>query len=210
ISRVVNLLSTKLELGSPMISLYLLKNPDHYTSHNFVPFYWRTYRWDKLIGLSSALDYTHRPSQHAEINLYNWICLFYKVAKRKNKIEDESDLRPMRSTDSRKKLPFLADHPLFDTHAIATRRDSSMTVPNFIGTLPRPDKDDREYYCCTMLTLFCPWRSGEDLKKRDQSWHDAFEEYTFCNQSQLVMKNMNICFECLDARDDYRAQLKSG
>ncbi|KAJ3893502.1 hypothetical protein GG344DRAFT_16835, partial [Lentinula edodes] len=231
ISRIVNLLSTKLELGSPMISLYLLKNPDHYTSHNFVPFYWRTYvsaarsvfnenepnsepkviltkRWDKLIGLSSALDYTHRPSQHAEINLYNWICLFYKVAKRKNKVEDESDLKPMRSTDSRKKLPFLADHPLFDTHVIATRRNSSMTVPNFIGTLPRPDKDDREYYCCTMLTLFCPWRSGEDLKKKDQSWHDAFEEYTFCNQSQLVMKNMNIRFECLDARDDYRAQLK--
>ncbi|KAJ3867897.1 hypothetical protein EV359DRAFT_33413 [Lentinula novae-zelandiae] len=85
-----------------------------------------------------------------------------------------------------------------------------MTVPNFIGTLPRPDKDDREYYCCTMLTLFCPWCSGEDLKKRDQSWHDAFEEYTFCNQNQLIMKNMNICFECLDAHDDYCAQLKSG
>ncbi|KAJ3926472.1 MAG: hypothetical protein NXY57DRAFT_905602, partial [Lentinula lateritia] len=29
ISRIVNLLSTKLELGSPIISLYLLNNPDH-------------------------------------------------------------------------------------------------------------------------------------------------------------------------------------
>ncbi|KAJ3880366.1 hypothetical protein F5051DRAFT_307236, partial [Lentinula edodes] len=82
-----------LELGSPMISLYLLNNPDHYTSHYFIPFYWRTYvstaksvfeendatsepkviltkRWGKIIGLSSSLDYTHRPIQHAHYNLY--------------------------------------------------------------------------------------------------------------------------------------------
>ncbi|KAJ3872483.1 hypothetical protein F5051DRAFT_290400, partial [Lentinula edodes] len=43
ISCIVNLLLTKLELGSPIISLYLLNNPDHYTSHHFIPFYWRTY-----------------------------------------------------------------------------------------------------------------------------------------------------------------------
>ena len=37
---MVNTMSAKLELGSPMICLYLLGNPDHYTSHMFVPFYW--------------------------------------------------------------------------------------------------------------------------------------------------------------------------
>ncbi|KAJ4465138.1 hypothetical protein C8R41DRAFT_744769, partial [Lentinula lateritia] len=232
ISRIVNLLSTKLELGSPMISLYLLKNPDHYTSHNFIPFYWKTYvstarsffgendstsepkliltkRWDKIVGLSSSLDYTHRPVQHVNYNLYNWVCSFYKVAKRKSKDEVLSDhetgLKSSKSVKSTKGLPFLVGHPLVETHVISTRRNSSMTVPNFIGALPRPNKDDREYYCCTMLTLFCPWRTGEDLKKKDQSWHEAFEAYDFCEQSQLYMKNMNIQFECLDARDDFRA-----
>ncbi|KAH7871351.1 uncharacterized protein C8R40DRAFT_1016523, partial [Lentinula edodes] len=210
ISRIVNLLSTKLELGSPMISLYLLKNPDHYTSHNFIPFYWKTY----VSTARSFFDYTHRPVQHVNYSLYNWVCSFYKVAKRKSKDEVLSDLETeskySRSAKSTKGLPFLAGHPLVETHVISTRRNSSMTVPNFIGALPRPNKDDREYYCCTMLTLFCPWRTGEDLKKKDQSWHEAFEAYDFCEQSQLYMKNMNIRFECLDARDDFRAQLKSG
>ena len=32
-----------MEIGSPMASLYLLGNPDHYTSHIFVPFWWRSY-----------------------------------------------------------------------------------------------------------------------------------------------------------------------
>ena len=32
-----------MEIGSPMASLYLLGNPDHYTSHTYVTFAWRPY-----------------------------------------------------------------------------------------------------------------------------------------------------------------------
>ena len=42
-TKIVNLLSAKIEMGSPMICMYLLGNPDHYTSHTFVPFYWQPF-----------------------------------------------------------------------------------------------------------------------------------------------------------------------
>ena len=42
-TKVANLLSAKAEMGTPMICMYLLGNPDHYTSHTFVPFYWQMY-----------------------------------------------------------------------------------------------------------------------------------------------------------------------
>ncbi|KAF8238288.1 hypothetical protein L208DRAFT_1243264, partial [Tricholoma matsutake] len=42
-TKIVNSLSAKLELGSPMICMYLLGHPDHYTSHKFVTFYWQSY-----------------------------------------------------------------------------------------------------------------------------------------------------------------------
>ena len=29
-----------MEIGGPMASMYLLKNPDHYTNHKFRTFYW--------------------------------------------------------------------------------------------------------------------------------------------------------------------------
>ena len=32
-----------MEIGSPMASMYLLKNPDHYTSHKFIPFWWKSF-----------------------------------------------------------------------------------------------------------------------------------------------------------------------
>jgi hypothetical protein len=42
-TKIVNCLSAKMEMGSPMICMYLLDNPDHYSSHVFVPFYWQSF-----------------------------------------------------------------------------------------------------------------------------------------------------------------------
>jgi hypothetical protein len=43
LTKIVNALTAKLEIGGPMASLYLLGNPDHYTNQNFVVFYWKSY-----------------------------------------------------------------------------------------------------------------------------------------------------------------------
>ena len=43
VTEMVNALTAKLEIGSPMALMYLLRNPDHYTSHEFVNFYWRSF-----------------------------------------------------------------------------------------------------------------------------------------------------------------------
>ncbi|KAF8225699.1 hypothetical protein L208DRAFT_1117873, partial [Tricholoma matsutake] len=42
-TKIINSLSTKMEMGSPMIFMYLLGNPDHYKSHQFHPFYWQSF-----------------------------------------------------------------------------------------------------------------------------------------------------------------------
>ncbi|KAJ7733307.1 hypothetical protein B0H16DRAFT_1262450, partial [Mycena metata] len=41
--KMVNSMTAKMEIGSPMASLYLLGNPDRYASHTYVPFAWRQY-----------------------------------------------------------------------------------------------------------------------------------------------------------------------
>ena len=82
-------------------------------------------------------------------------------------------------------------------------------IPNFIGaTLPRRDQGDRNYYCLTMLALFKPWRKGTDLKAdASTSWHDTFEQHHFSEEHATIIRNFHIKYECLDAKDDYRAQL---
>ena len=75
--------------------------------------------------------------------------------------------------------------------------DNALRVPNFAGaTLPRCDQGDREYYCCSMLTIFKPWRSGSDLKQtQTASWDDEFNNYVFSDDELIKMKNFNIRYE---------------
>ncbi|KAJ3898665.1 hypothetical protein F5879DRAFT_812227, partial [Lentinula edodes] len=102
-------------------------------------------------------------------------------------------------------------HPLYDTHVTYIKKTTEYDVVNFIGgTLPRPDQGDYGYYCSTMLALFKPWRTGKDLKLTNNSWDTAFENHNFTPNELQLMKNFNLRYECLDARDDYRAQLKAG
>ncbi|KAJ3891937.1 hypothetical protein GG344DRAFT_18046, partial [Lentinula edodes] len=233
-TKMVNLLATKLELGSPMICLYLLHNPDHYTSHNFIPFYWRTFvsearkvwhsddshnenkvvilkKKGSIKCLSSTYDYTYRPEQHHNINLYDWTRK-YARHKSSGKFSRSEDVDPDCNIDnnnvdsSHSNMRFLPSHPLASSHVVRASRNWEMNVPNFVGgPFPRPDKEDREYYCSAILTLFKPWRTGKDLKSKDQSWHEAFQLHIFNDQEQLYIKNLNLRYECLDARDDYWA-----
>ena len=72
------------------------------------------------------------------------------------------------------------------SHKAKFDKSKHKVVPNFIGgSLPRCDRGDREYYCATMLTLFKPWRSGEDLKSTEYSWDDTFNDHTFTAQHNL-------------------------
>src|SRR5271170_2818997 len=112
-TKIVNNLSAKMEFGAPMICMYLLCNPDHYTNHHFVPFYWQSYlhearlAWDPkdtegnaekialikhrgcIVGLSHVYDYIYRPFELESMCLFDWVsrCSSEKLPdpKKKNK-----------------------------------------------------------------------------------------------------------------------------
>src|SRR5882724_2266956 len=107
LTKIVNALTAKLEIGGPMASLYLLGNPDHYTNQNFVVFYWKSYvtevlkAWkeggnvqsDKVIllknvdgeyiGLSTVDDYMYRPYELSDKSLYEWIQISSRLKRTK-------------------------------------------------------------------------------------------------------------------------------
>jgi hypothetical protein len=111
-TRIVNALTAKLEMESPMASMYLLGNLDHYTGHKFVNFYWRNYVteaksvWElpkedelpakvvlnknlgKFVGLSNVQDYIHRPIIYANLSLYDWIRQSIKSKRTKKQLAE--------------------------------------------------------------------------------------------------------------------------
>ena len=264
-TKVANLLSARAEMGAPMIAIYLLGNPDHYTGHTFVPFYWQLYvqeaqrpfecgdpkvpqkltvimKRGRVLGLSPVHDYVHHPDELANVNLYNWIQCYKREKLPKSvkhtpsddvqdetsilpdgehdksvSLEDVLDVSSEYSEDQDKKpnarcsnlMCFKKEHPLSDSHGVRYIVNNTSRVPNFVGAnLPRCNQGDREYCCCAMLALFKPWRHGTDLKAEGELWDEKFQEQSFSEEERRYMRNFNVRYECLDARDDYRAQMK--
>ena len=69
--------------------------------------------------------------------------------------------------------------------------------------MPRSDLGDREYYCASMITLFKPWRSADDLKSITITWDEAYYNYNFTERQVELMYNFNIRYECYNAKDNY-------
>ncbi|KAF8580556.1 hypothetical protein K439DRAFT_1648184 [Ramaria rubella] len=197
LTSIVNSMTTKMEIGAPMASAYLLEQPDHYTSHRFKPFYWMPFvRQAQTFSVVS--DYTLRPEFYDDITVYDWMCQAHK--KRANIDQEDTDDIIDEDEITLNDMKFLDGHPQRDSHRIKFSPDSQGLVPNFLGgTIPRRDKGDHEYYCATMLTLFKPWRTGFDLKNDFESWEDAFTSYTFTGRQLQIMSFMQIRFECNDA-----------
>lgn len=128
----------------------------------------------------------------------------------------QCDLRPP-SISSRLKrrsvfavYRFLPDHPKYSTHGVRVLAPDDHYVLNFVGpVLPRKDRGDREVYCRTMLALFCPWRTGLELRPPDVSWDATFALFTFAPRHLRLMKNMNVLYECRDSSHDFASLRRS-
>ncbi|KAH6904777.1 hypothetical protein BKA70DRAFT_1108692, partial [Coprinopsis sp. MPI-PUGE-AT-0042] len=236
ILKVLNSLMAKMEIGGPMAAMYLLGNPDRYTSHDFVSFYWKNYvnrmleswysggeaargsaleadgeeevvlnRWGKtVIGRSYVDNYTYRPAEYEDVNLYEWI--------QSHEIVTKASL-PLESNKVGRKLyfEFQEGHSLHRTHAVTcTPERRGYIVPNFIGpALPRLGAGDDEYYACTMLCFFRPWRSGRDLKAEDATWLSEWEATELTPFQTKLLANFKLRYECYDARDDFSLRTRS-
>ncbi|KAI5885745.1 uncharacterized protein SCHCODRAFT_02519681 [Schizophyllum commune H4-8] len=123
---------------------------------------------------------------------------------------DGSQTSPMAVNRQPPYVPFLDTHPQHKSHHVwCDPSKRNYLVPNFVGgAIPRNDQGDREYYCATMLTLFVPWRRGRDLRYAGYNWDYAFRRQVFKERHLQLMENFNLRYECADARDDYRSELK--
>ncbi|KAJ7655448.1 hypothetical protein B0H17DRAFT_956444, partial [Mycena rosella] len=266
VMQMVNSLSSKLQIGSPMASLYLLGNPDRYTNVVFKPFWWISYvsevkrvwptaegngsqprevlpskKGDDIVGVTPVDDYTFRSPEFENTSLFDYFQMANRVKRTKRQYNDFMESLRNRDPDVMMDVqavgpdddwlvddgdqtakvetledpsdavsihPFQEGHELYETHYIrCDRRNLDKAVPNFLGgALPRKDLSDREFNCCTMMTLFKPWRSGSDLKNTVDNWDETFREYEFSEKALTLMKNFNVKYECNDARDDFASQ----
>ncbi|PVF91925.1 hypothetical protein CPB86DRAFT_845756, partial [Serendipita vermifera] len=171
-----------------------------------------------IIPVSLYVDWIYRPSSMNSMCLYEFV---RTVRKKSLKTRSSSATDPLVLVDSddepyARKLPrnhFLWQpaHPQSKTHAAYVLSDKDSWVINWVGAaLPRLHAGNDDLYYMTMLILFSSWRSPSDLKMASKGWKEIFEDTVFAEEHKRIMINMNVLYECLDARDDLSAQYRMG
>lgn len=79
-TKIVNALTAKMEIGSPMANMYLLGNPDHYTGHEVVNFYWRNYVQEIQSAWKSPKE-GDKPAKVVLNKKYGQICRLVKCSR---------------------------------------------------------------------------------------------------------------------------------
>jgi hypothetical protein len=171
-----------------------------------------------ILSVSLHTDWVFRPLSLQDMCLYD----FARIVRKKSLSNknprlwdsDDDDLGDIQDevTDlPQRYLLFQRDHPQHKTHAVYVLPDTSRWVVNWVGAaLPRLNTGNDDFYYMTMLMLFVPWRLPSELRPFDKTWKEAFDEAPFTESQKVLMKNMNVLYECLDARDDLSAQYRSG
>ena len=104
---------------------------------------------------------------------------------------------------------FQVEHPQVASHINIKRKKP--VVPILLGPpAPRRDRDDtRERYCRSILTLFYPWRSIQDVCDVDQTWEEAFKirQSRILPTSWKIIDNIQLLQECKNDRDEHLQQV---
>lgn len=162
---------------------------------------------------SQIVDYSCRGESLTEFNMLHFFMDTYdgrKTANNLNKEEDGSDdhhTGPGRPRHER--VPYLSMHPRCQTHVRIVRPVGHTNLPNFIGQwFPRNNVPERyPFYCACMLMLFKPWKNvAVDLRRREQSWTEAFEEFheTMEVTQRSQLSNIQYFYQCELSAQEHR------
>jgi hypothetical protein len=197
LTRLVNNIGTKMELGSPMIATYLLGLPDHYKSHKFNPFYWQSYvkevmkSWEevdkeveqdahpekvtllkkagRIIGLSPVYDYIFRPSEIEDMSLWEWITRCKRVKKKSKKSNGDAD----NASGVKTETPAYDDIPCDDGTDYHSDSDfeekaTDSSKSNVYNFLPgHPLSSTHATHCAPASKYKIPLILGPNLPRRD-------------------------------------------
>ncbi len=189
----------------------------------------KRHRGSEIVAHTKVHDYSYRPDELCHMTLYDYLentdvkksrpraakalavdgvgdCLMDIDGGVDRTEEGAADTQAADAFVSSFRLQ--AAHPNADTHVVRLLKTEHSFILNFAGSvLPRKDCGDREAYCRAMMTFFSPggWRVGTDLRSSSETWDAAFERTNFSAFHLSLMKNMNVLYECQDARDDFSA-----
>ncbi|CAF4225843.1 unnamed protein product, partial [Adineta steineri] len=172
----------------------------------------------KYVYVNTRVDYQYRSTALDNMCVYDYIRLYRKKpinSRDRKQLEAQADTSssqpkdPQRGRPSSEREAFQAGHPQAASHVNIKR--IKPVVPVLLGPpVPRRDRDDtKERYCRSILTLYFPWRSIQDVSDINQTWEEAFQirQTRILPTSWKIINNIQLLQECKNDRDEHLQQV---
>ena len=133
-----------------------------------------------MVPKNQVTDYITRGDALANYNIIQFFTNTYKSKIWRTETDNDEDQDHIkRGHPKHKRVPYKPDHPKASSVQRIIRGKGHNNLPNFIGaSFPDPnDSESANLYCASMLMLLKPWHDIHELKKQDQTWVAAFEEF---------------------------------
>ena len=163
-----------------------------------------------LFAKSQITDYSHRGEELTRTSFLDYFVGTYEVdipageqnARTHNPAVGDERRGPGRPRNTR--IRYLQSHPKANSAHRVLRSPTHRTLPNFIGRwFPRSDEEEtRPFYCASTIALLKPWRNLKtDLKRPDQTWEAAFEDFLIQAswKDKRVIAGLQYFHECASA-----------
>lgn len=136
-------------------------------------------------------DYQLRGTQASEFNFFDYHTETYECKPVSSTTETDQGRRA-RGRPRGTQISYLEGHPRCATTVRQVRSTGHNTLGYIAGPFPprNDDGDQSDLYYASMLALFKPWRTLDDLKTAEDSWSMAFRQFQ-TTASHKVLRMMD-------------------
>ncbi|PPQ74787.1 hypothetical protein CVT24_003726 [Panaeolus cyanescens] len=182
-----------------------------------------------MFAKSQVTDYRLRGDPLESYNIIQFFTNTYETRRKKNRTrnlvnlhQEDADTDDAGTSDAEEhsesikagrpmneRVPYLDEHPKAETKWRVIRSKGHNHLPNFIGQqfAQSDDPDTYDFYCASMLMLLKPWRDLQsDLKRRDQTWIEAFREFleNASKETKAIISGIKFLSDCETAAKEDR------
>jgi hypothetical protein len=160
---------------------------------------------DQIIAHPSQLtDYKHRAQQLDNLSLWDFCAQTEKINTTHESDFETTDINEILAYSGKKRpsYKFIDPHDEHHTHTLRIMHPDSQRVPVLIGSVPRRDQTETYMrYCRLMLILLKPWRNAFDLRRANELWTAAFDEFQHSALCPPEFKGIMVtCNYCMNAK----------
>jgi hypothetical protein len=152
------------------------------------------FRNGQIVERSQLNDYAFRGPTFSHMNFVDFCTSTRDVLLKEHELViGNQDTNKRRGRPFNARSRYRTGHPCEKTHVRMARTAGHRYLPSFVGAsfAAHNQTTDRSLYCASMMVLFRPWNTWDDVIQWSFSWEANFDQFLATSPNRIVQQIRN-------------------